>query len=140
MAILKSDMKTLWPVLFFLILSDFICIHDTKGGRHSITGCDSQWSHVVVTQRKLMLTAWSSSWNWIWLQWETYTFKVVFVEHHTPFLWPPVAPCAYRISSFIIKIIVQSQFYLGMRWYSHHTIWYPSIRKETIWLFTIWYR
>jgi len=35
------------------------------GYKHSVTGCGSQRSHVVVPQRKLMLT-------------------VVFVEHHTP--------------------------------------------------------
>jgi len=40
---------------------------------------------VVATQRKLMWTAWSSTSNWIWLRWETYTLKVVFVEHHTHF-------------------------------------------------------
>jgi len=41
--------------------------------------------HVVVTERKLMLTAWSSSSKLIWLRWETYTLKVVFVEQHTHF-------------------------------------------------------
>jgi len=40
---------------------------------------------VVVTQQNLMLTAWSSSSNLIWLRWETYTLNVVFVEHHTHF-------------------------------------------------------
>jgi len=52
------------------------------GYNQSVTGCGSQRRHVVVTQRKLISTAWSSSSNWIWLLWETYTLKVVFVENH----------------------------------------------------------
>jgi len=44
------------------------------GYNQSVTGCGSQRRHVVVTQRKLMLTAWSSSSNWIWLRWAPHTF------------------------------------------------------------------
>ena len=51
----------------------------------SVTGCGSQQKHVVVTQRKLMQTAWSSYSNWIWLRWEKFTWNCVWCSTKTTF-------------------------------------------------------
>ena len=60
--------KYYWPVITGYKASEVVVLNENS---------------VVVTQRKQMLTAWSSSSNLIWLRWETYILKVVFVEHHT---------------------------------------------------------
>ena len=51
--------------------------------KQSFTGCGSQRKQCSCysTKTNIMLTGWSSASNW--LRWETYTLKVVFVEHHT---------------------------------------------------------
>jgi len=45
------------------------------GYNQRVTGCGSQRRQCSCYSTK---TAWSSSSNWIWLRWETYTLKVVF--------------------------------------------------------------
>ena len=94
------------------------------GYNQSITGCGSQ--------RKLMLTAWSTFSNWIWLCWETHTLKVVFVEHHTHF-------------NVYVSQRSQIQFedenhaiYMSFRWVTTTWLhWEPQ--PVTLWLYPVRY-
>jgi len=85
---------------------------------------------VVVTQRKLMKTACTSPSNWIWLRCETYTLKVVFVEHHI---------------HFNVYVSQQSQIhfedkdhaiYMSFRWVTTTCLrWEPQ--PVTLWLYPV---
>jgi len=86
---------------------------------------------VVVTQWKLMRTAWSSSSNWIWLRWETYTLKVVFVEHHTHFN-------VYVSQRSQIQFEVEDHaVYISFRWVTTTCLrWEPQ--PVTLWLYPVY--
>jgi len=80
--VLRNAVIVIYHWIYYVSL---LILVECTGYKQSVTGCGSQRRHVVVTQRKLVWTAWSSSSNWIWLRWETFTLKVVFVEHHKHF-------------------------------------------------------
>jgi len=101
-------------------MSEIMSLGTIKASQVVVLNEDS----VVVTQWKLMQTTWSSSSNWIWLRWETYTLKVVFVEHYTHF-------------NVYVSQRGQIQFeavYMSFRWVTITCLhWEPQ--PVTLWLY-----
>ena len=101
------------------------------GYNQSVTGCCSQRRQCSRYSTKTHVNSMILTSNWIWLRWETYIFKVVFVEHIVHFMYVYVS----QRSQIQFKDLNHA-IYMCFRWVTTTCLrWEPQ--PVTLWLYPV---